>query len=146
MGKRIIDEETALIPYYPNYDEALEWYQDLQLCKQVDNIDEPYTLNRLKAMYYYLSTHGDCFYIEYKGQLIGDVTLKNDGEICIAICKEYQNRHIGRRCIKSMIDLAKEKGMPRLTAEIYSFNTQSQAMFKSMGFEHFENDRYILNL
>lgn len=146
MEKRFIDEETALIPYYPNYDETLEWYQDLQLCKQVDNIDEVYTLERLKAMYYYLSTHGDCFYIEYNGQLVGDVTLKNDGEISIVICKEYQNRHIGRRCIKNIIDLAKEKGMPRVTAEIYPFNKQSQAMFTAMGFEHFENNRYILNL
>ena len=50
MDRRVIDDEIALVPYYPNYDVALEWYQDLQLCKQVDNIDHVYSLDRLKGM------------------------------------------------------------------------------------------------
>ena len=37
MEKRIVNEEIALIPYYPNYDAALEWYQDPELCRQVDS-------------------------------------------------------------------------------------------------------------
>ncbi|HJD14751.1 MAG TPA: GNAT family N-acetyltransferase, partial [Candidatus Enterococcus stercoripullorum] len=53
-------DEVALVPYYPNEKVALEWYQDLELCKQVDNIDFVYDLPRLKRMYQYLSTHGDC--------------------------------------------------------------------------------------
>lgn len=146
MEKRIIDEEIALIPYYPNYEVALQWYQDPELCKQVDNIDHVYTMETLKSMYFYLSTHGDCYYIEYNGKLVGDVTLKNDGEISIVICREYQNRHIGRRCIKSIIELAREKGMPQVKAEIYPFNKQSRQMFLSIGFEHFDNNRYIYNL
>ncbi len=36
MEKRIVNAEIALIPYYPNYDAALEWYQDPELCRQVD--------------------------------------------------------------------------------------------------------------
>lgn len=31
------------------------------------------------------------------------------GEIAIVICKEYQNKHIGRRCVIDMLKLAKEK-------------------------------------
>ncbi|MCH5262288.1 MAG: hypothetical protein J1F42_05190 [Lachnospiraceae bacterium] len=61
MEKRIVDAEIVLVPYYPNYELALEWYQDLELCKQVDNIDSVYSLDRLKSMYNYLSTHGDWF-------------------------------------------------------------------------------------
>ena len=37
--ERIVDEEIRLVPYYPNEEVALEWYQDPQLCKQVDNIE-----------------------------------------------------------------------------------------------------------
>ena len=61
------NSSVSLIPYYPNYETALAWYQDLQLCKQVDNIDYVYSLERLKAMYHYLDTHGECYYIQYGG-------------------------------------------------------------------------------
>lgn len=145
VDKRIVDKEIVLVPYYPNYETALEWYQDLELCKQVDNIDYVYSLDRLKSMYDYLSTHGDCYYIEYRNRLVGDVTLADD-KVSIVICKEYQNRHIGRRCIKNIIDLAKEKGLAQVKAEIYSFNKQSQRMFLAIGFEHFEDDWYVFNI
>ena len=145
VDKRIVDKEIVLVPYYPNYGVTLEWYQDLELCKQVDNIDYVYSLDRLKSMYDYLSTHGDCYYIEYRNRLVGDVTLADD-KVSIVICKEYQNKHIGRRCIKNIIDLAKEKGLAQVKAEIYSFNKQSQRMFLAIGFEHFEDDWYVYNI
>ena len=97
-------------------------------------------------MYTYLSTHGDCYYIEYRGTLVGDVSLRDSGELAIVICKEYQNRHIGRRCIRDMLALAREKGMPRVTANIYSFNTQSQKMFHSLGFRRTGEEWYALEL
>lgn len=146
MEKRIIDAETALIPYYPNYETALEWYQDLELCKQVDNIDHVYSLDRLKAMYGYLSTHGACYYIRYNDRLVGDATLKDDGEICIAICRDYQNLHIGRQCVKSLIGLAGEKGLKQVKAQIYPFNIRSRRMFTALGFENTEGDWFVLAL
>ena len=142
MDTRIIDAEITLIPYYPNYETAYAWYQDYDVCKQVDNIDHLYSMDRLKAMYGFLSTHGDCFYIEYRGTLVGDVTLRDNGEIAIVICKGYQNKHIGRRCILEMIRLAKEKGFQQVTANIYRFNTQSQKMFLSVGFEQTGEEWY----
>ena len=145
MEKRIVNEYIVLVPYYPNYEVALEWYQDKDLCKQVDNIDFVYSLERLKSMYNYLSSGGDCYYIEYCDRLVGDITLK-DGVISIVVCKEYQNRRIGRRCVENVIDLAREKGLKQVKAEIYSFNTQSQRMFESIGFEHLEEDWYVLNI
>ena len=51
MTERIIDEELKLIPYYRNDEASLPWYQDLDVCKQVDNRDEPYDLDLLHAMY-----------------------------------------------------------------------------------------------
>ncbi|MGM9599282.1 MAG: GNAT family N-acetyltransferase [Faecousia sp.] len=142
MDTRIVDAEITLIPYYPNYETAYAWYQDYDVCKQVDNIDHLYSMDRLKAMYGFLSTHGDCFYIEYRGTLVGDVTLRDNGEISIVICKGYQNKHIGRRCILEMIRLAKEKGFQQVTANIYRFNTQSQKMFLSVGFEQTGEEWY----
>ena len=136
------NSSVSLIPYYPNYETALAWYQDLQLCKQVDNIDYVYSLERLKAMYHYLDTHGECYYIQYEGILVGDVTLQDSGELSIVICKEYQNRHIGRECIQKMIERAKEKGMHTVKANIYSFNTQSRKMFQSLGFQKTAEEQY----
>ena len=141
-----MDEKIRLVPYYSNEKVALEWYQDPQLCKQVDNIDYVYTLDKLRAMYRYLSTHGECYYIEYKGCLVGDVTLRSNGEIAIVVCKEYQNQHIGRRCVKDIMELAKEKGLKEVKAQIYRFNTQSQKMFLSMGFRPIGDDWYVCEL
>lgn len=70
-------------------------------------------------MYNYLDTHGDCYYIQYEGILVGDVTLQENAELSIVVCKEYQNRHIGRKCIENMVDLAKEKGIDKVKANIY---------------------------
>ncbi len=146
MKKRIIDDKLVLVPYYPNYEVALKWYQDPQLCKQVDNIDFVYSLDRLKRMYDFLSAHGDCFYIEYDGVLVGDVSLRKNQEISIVICKEYQNKHIGRKCVENIAELAKEKGMLCVKAEIYSFNEQSRKMFTAIGFKQGEEDYYYLDL
>lgn len=146
MDGRIIDPELRLIPYYPDYATTLPWYQDLSLCKQVDNRDAPYDLELLQRMYDYLNAHGDLFYIQYQATLCGDVCLQPSGEINIVIAKPFQNRHIGRRVIGELIALAREKGIPELHAEIYSFNTQSQAMFQSVGFVQTEPERYSLRI
>lgn len=79
MPARIIDEEIKLIPYYRNDEASLPWYQDLDVCKQVDNRDEPYDRELLHSMYDYLSSHGDCYYIEYKGTLVGFILTFSDG-------------------------------------------------------------------
>ena len=135
MEIRIVDEELRLIPYFPCPEVTLPWYQDPELCRQVDNIDHVYTLERLNAMYDFLSNNGSCYYIEYRGALVGDITLRDNAELCIVICREYQNRHIGRRCVENLLALAKEKGMAEVRANIYDFNMQSRRMFLAAGFE-----------
>ncbi len=134
MRDRVIDHEITLVPYYPDPETALPWYQDKDVCKQVDNIDFLYDMDRLNAMYDYLSTHGECFYIQYNGVLVGDCSLRDNEEISIVVSKDYQNRHIGRRCVLEMITLAREKGMKAVKANIYSFNHQSRKMFQGIGF------------
>ena len=146
MEPRIIDAELTLIPYYPNEEAALPWYQDPEVCKQVDDMDGVYTPELLRGMYGYLNTHGALYYIQYRGNLVGDVCLRDNAEVCIVVCRQYQNRGIGRRCIGEMVRLAKEQGLSKITAHIYSFNTQSRAMFLACGFVQTESEWYELNI
>lgn len=145
MEIRMVDEDIRLIPYYKNNDVAIKWYQDKDVCKQVDDIDFVYDLDRLNRMYDYLTKRGDVYYIEYKSALVGDVSLKDDGEIAIVISKENQNRGIGRRVIRKILDLAKDKGMAEVKACIYPFNKQSQRVFTLVGFEKIGEEDYIYN-
>ena len=146
MTERIIDNQIRLIPYYRNDAVSLPWYRDRDVCKQVDNRDAPYDMELLHRMYDYLSTHGDCYYIEYEGELVGDVSLQDNAEIAIVVSKAFQNQHIGRRCVLEMINLAGEKGMERVKANIYPFNTQSQRMFLSVGFKKIDTEWYEYRL
>ena len=130
----MVDGQTMLIPYYPYYKTTLNWYQDPSLCKQVDNRDEVYDLDRLKRMYRYLDRHGDLFYIKYKRRLCGDVCLQDDGQINIVIIQPFQNKHIGRHVVQTIIKLAYEKQMDHVYADIYRFNIQSRRMFEAVGF------------
>ncbi|WP_292193206.1 HAD-IA family hydrolase [Butyrivibrio sp.] len=141
-GIRIIDSKLKLIPYYPCEDITLKWYQDPVVCRQVDNIDHVYDLEMLRRMYSYLDSNGSLFYIEYEGKIVGDVSLRDNSEVAIVICKDYQNMHIGRRCIYEMIRLAREKKMTSVKANIYSFNEQSKTMFMSLGFEQTDDEWY----
>lgn len=131
---RVINEHISLVPYYPNDEVSLVWYQDKELCKQVDDVDHVYDIELLHAMYSFLSSKGACFYIQYDGELVGDCSLRDDSEVAIVISRPYQNRHIGRSCIEEMKRLAAEKGMSEIKANIYSFNVQSQKMFLAAGF------------
>lgn len=112
----------------------------------MDDRDTPYDLELLHAMYDYLSSHGGCWYIEYRGVLVGDVSLRDSGELAIVVCRAYQNRHIGRRCVLDMLALAREKGMEQVTANIYSFNRQSQQAFLAVGFEKTDEEWYTYRL
>lgn len=141
-----LTDKIALIPYYPDSETTLAWYQDKTLCKQVDNIDTVYDLDKLNRMYHYLNTHGDLFYIASEGTLCGDVCLQNTGELSIVICKKYQNRHIGRAVIRGMLAIAAEKGFLQCYAHIYRFNVQSRKLFEALGFVKEGEERYVYRL
>lgn len=141
----MIDDTLSLVKYYPNYKRTLPWYQDLDVCRQVDNRDSAYDLKLLSQMYRYLSEKGECYYIKFRengrSHLVGDITLYN-GEIAIVICKEYQNRHLGRKSVEALLKRAKEIGWAKVEAEIYAFNHQSRRMFLSVGFRQIAQERY----
>ena len=72
--------------------------------------------------------------------------MQSSGEVNIVIAKPFQNKHIGRRVIREIIQLAREKGLPELHAEIYSFNKQSQTMFQSVGFVQTGEEQYTFHV
>ena len=57
MDTIIVNEAIKLVPYFENYDTTLKWYEDKDVCKQVDNIDFVYDIDRLQKMYNYLNTN-----------------------------------------------------------------------------------------
>ena len=138
--------EITLIPYYPCEEITLPWYQDVQLVKQVDNKEEPYTVELLKRMYEYLDAHGALFYIAYNGRPVGDICIQDSHEVSIVIAKEYQNLHIGRRAMELLKEVAMERGHDRMTAQIYSFNAQSRKMFTHFGFRQVREEFFTYPL
>lgn len=146
MNIRVIDNDLRLVPYYRNDETSLKWYLDKDVCKQVDNTDSVYDVEKLHNMYDYLCAHGECYYVEYRGELIGDVSLRDNCEIAVVICKKYQNMHIGRKCIAEMLSLGREKGYDKVTATIYSFNEQSKKAFLSVGFKKIGEETYEYEL
>ena len=117
----------------------MAWYQDVDLVEFVDGVRSPYNVEKLNAMYSYLEKHGDLFWIEFraKGEWfpIGDVTLSQENLPIVIGNPTYQHQGLGRKVLKALIDLARQKGWKQLTVqEIYTFNRISRRCFESLGF------------
>jgi len=122
-----------------------------QVCKQVDGIEHVYSREELRAMYEFLSENGECYYISIREggptnsgfwRLIGDVSLW-DGRMAVVICREFQNRHLGRQVIAALVARAKEIGWKEVGAEVYAFNGQSRRAFEAAGFERRGEEWYV---
>ena len=136
-----INSSLRLVPYYlaDHRDVALTWYQDVDLVEFVDGDRIPYNVEKLNDMYSYLEKHGDLFWIEFreKGEWlpIGDVTLSQENLPIVIGNPTYQHQGIGRKVLKTLIDLARKKGWKQLKVqEIYTFNRISIRCFESLGF------------
>ena len=136
-----IDDSLRLVPYFlaDHQDAALAWYQDVDLVEFVDGVRSPYNVEKLNAMYSYLEKHGDLFWIEFreKGEWfpIGDVTLSQENLPIVIGNPTYQHQRLGRKVLKTLIDLARKKGWKQLKVqEIYDFNYASRRCFESLGF------------
>ena len=136
-----IDSSLRLVPDFlaEQRDAALSWYQDVDLVELVDGIRIPYSLEKLNAMYSYLEEHGDLFWIEFreKGEWfpIGDVALSQENLPIVIGNPTYQHQGLGRKVLKILIDLARQKGWKQLKVqEIYTFNRISIRCFESIGF------------
>ena len=136
-----IDDSLRLVPYFlaDHRDVALTWYQDVDLVELVDGVRIPYNVEKLNDMYTYLESNGDLFWIEFreKGEWvpIGDVTLSQENLPIVIGNPTYQHQGLGRKVLKALIDLARQKGWKQLKVqEIYTFNRISRRCFESLGF------------
>ena len=136
-----IDNALRLVPYYKvnHCEEALAWYQDVNLVYLVDGVKSPYSPASLEAMYSYLDQHGELFWIEVKEKgewfPIGDVTLSQDNLPIVIGNPAYQHRGIGKKVLSTLIELARVKFFnDTATTEIYTYNHASRRCFKSLGF------------
>ncbi|NQG97948.1 GNAT family N-acetyltransferase [Streptococcus suis] len=141
-----IDNQIRLRRYDGIHDFALIWHQDLELVWLIDGDEEVYSADLLHRMYEYLSTNGECYFIEIveNGQFlpIGDVTLFRD-DFAIAIGdKRYWKKGIGTKVLHRMIERASEVGLEEiLVEEIYDWNTGSRKLFEKCGFEAVEKTK-----
>lgn len=138
-----VKHNLRLRKYDGNIMFALEWYQDLDTIYLVDGNREPYTLERLKAMYEYLDKKGELYFIEVLEKEgyrpVGDVTFCREDMPIVIGCKEYRGRGIGRDVIAALIARAKELGYAEIfVEEIYSYNIASQKCFESVGFRSYK--------
>ena len=103
----------------------------------MDGTAVPYDRERLGRMYRFLSSKGECYYIKVKEKgrwrLAGDISLWN-GMISVVLCKECQNRHIGRKAVACLLGRAKEVGWRYVDAEVYGVQPPEPADVPVRGF------------
>ena len=146
LNKISISKDLYLVNYFPAYRRSLEWYQDEETVKMVDNVDDIYTIEDLKRMYTYLSKNGDLYYVVYDDKLVGDCAIFDYNFLAIVIDKNFRNMNIGKKVLSKLIDLGRKKELDYLQAEIYDFNQASLALFQGQGFKKIKKELYRLDL
>lgn len=118
----------------------LPCYQDRETLRMVDGPGaEPYDLDKLKAMFQYMSEHGELYLIErlIAGRgwiLIGDACLQS-AAAPVVLSPEHRGHGIGRAVIGALIERARALGWQSVeVSEIYDYNVPSRRMFESLGF------------
>lgn len=53
----------------------------------------------------------------------------------VVVDEKFQRKGIATKLINRLVDEAKKRGIKLLTAKLYKFNSTTQKMFKSLGFE-----------
>lgn len=121
----------------------------------IDGSRAPYTLQRIKKMYDYLTQRGEVYFIEVLTnagwQPIGDVSFWQEDMPIVIGNSAYRGQGIGRTVVQALVERGRELGYKRLyVQEIYDDNEASKKMFELVGFyplEKTENGhRYALDL
>lgn len=135
-----ISDILRLRKYDGNHDFALSWYLDPETVWLVDGDRDVYTPERLNKMYSHQDTHGELYFIELLENNcwnpIGDVCLSLDDFAIVIGDKSLRGKGVGRAVVSTLIDRARELGWKQVrVGDIYDFNTGSQRLFTSLGFQ-----------
>ncbi len=138
-----VDDKIRLRAYDGNYMLAVPWYQDETVYYNSEGITDPREIpdaEYVKAMYDYLSVHGELYFIEVlEGEKyipIGDVTLKEENPpIAIGVAK-YRGAGIGAKVLKTILQRAKKLEITKIHGTIiYDYNLASQRIYEKLGFK-----------
>ena len=135
-----VNAALRLRKYDGNYPFALEWYLDPVTVWLVDGDEDIYTPELLSKMYTHQDTHGELYFIEVLEdggwRPVGDVCLSPDDFAIVIGEKAYRARGIGRAVVSALVDRARSLGWTQVrVGDIYDFNTRSQRLFTSLGFQ-----------
>ena len=126
-----INDHLRLRRYDGAYSQALPWYQDRETVLSVDGKEDPYTPERVKRMYDYLSERREVYRIEYREEegfmTVGDVIFWQQDMPIVIGDRKYRGRGIGRRVIETLCRRAAGLGYREIrVAEIYDLNEGSR--------------------
>ena len=150
-----IDSSLRLRKYDGQAHLAFSWYQNPDVIRLIDGSREPYTLQRIKKMYDYLTQHGEVYFIEIlineNWMPIGDVSFWQEDMPIVIGNSDYRGHGIGKTVVQALIERGRQLSYERLyVQEIYDYNTASKKMFESVGFYPIEKTekghRYALDL
>ncbi len=76
---------------------------------------------------------------EEKKRMIGAASLvmnaeMTSGELAVFVHDSFQGQGLGTRLVKALLDIAREKSLPEVRAEVLSENTAMLGIFRRMGF------------
>lgn len=118
---------------------ALSWYLDPEVLRGSEAVAEPYDLSTVSRMYRYLMDNGEFYIIEFlengKWSAIGDACLMKNSTPIVIGSRRHRSQGIGGSVLSMLIRRAVELGWNEMNAKgIYSYNTRSLRLFKSLGF------------
>ena len=142
----LVTPEVRLVPFDPAhaaddaFEELLSSYQDRDTVRMVDGPGaEIYDLAKLKAMFDYMSKHGELYLIERRtpdrGWIpIGDAGLQTDAAP-VVLAPRHRGQGIGRAVVSALIDRARTLGWASVeVSDIYDYNVASRRTNESLGF------------
>ena len=135
--KIIVSDRLNLIKYdwKNDYNRIIKWYSDEETLMLVNGNTNKYDCEQIDRMYDYQSEHGELYFIEYDGEIIGDVTFSQQDMPIVIGEKSLRHSGIGLAVIKKLIERAKSIGYDKIfVQEIYDYNVASQKLFKKAGF------------
>ncbi|HEY9294713.1 MAG TPA: GNAT family N-acetyltransferase [Microlunatus sp.] len=141
-----VTSEVRLRPFDPQVirrdrvQELLPCYQDRETVRLVDGPNaEPYDLDKLMAMFQYMSEHGELYLIERlapgRGWIAtGDAGLQTRATP-VVLSPEHRGQGIGRAVVRALIERARDLGRQSVeVSEIYDYNVASRRTYETLGF------------
>lgn len=137
-----INDTLCLEPFDFVRAEALEWYRDPGIMKNVIGQEHPFSTDEIMAMYVWQLARGDLYYICFhdgEGWLtIGDVWIA-EHDYALVLASDFQGYGFGRTITEYFIAQKAATGADYMDIEeVFLWNKASQKLFTRLGFYPYE--------